>query len=305
MGILFPGDELTFASQLAPVEIDRERGVRLNEGRWHFLMVGTLQDDGPLLLQLQNLLEHPGLLAGNLSPIVFIDGHDPSANLRHYAEINKIRIPLLTLHDIDSDILADLQIRDHERRFVLLDPTLEVIFHADFMKPKDLRLLINRHFGASERESQSSNTTLAHSSYFLPARVEALPGVEQNFGTRSSLFLVVTSTCISCSLNNRIDQLAIYEDFLQNEARAKNLTPALLFSSTFVREELVAHLEDLEIEIPAYSAGWLKGIEERHSQEPVVDWDMGVVETDALGRVTFISGWDEYIDALNETIAPR
>lgn len=282
------------------IETDGEVALSLSPGSWYLFLIGTVEQDGKLIKRLQGLLETPRLRTGNLIPVVLMDGEEEV--LSEYSQKNSISIDLLPLHQISPEALTNLGVYDHRRRYFLISPDLTIHFYSEFMKPRDLTLLLEKHFRTRTVDDQ--NLPLVPGDRFPD--VHLIPvGLHQRDLDRSSgnIWIIFTSTCISCALQTHLHELAERQGTLSTLADAIGRKCGVIFSPSFDLRDVFLRIEAEGLYLPTFVAMTeLTGIEDSYSQQPLHGWDIVVIETDQAGEVQLLQPLNAFIDSHAEFI---
>jgi hypothetical protein len=297
-GIFTTNRDLRYGAQVRECQLEAPgvESFHFRKGMWYFVVVGTLEENGSFLNYLETLLASPRIQTGNLKPLALIDGHDEAVNIQQYVKANNLSYAVMPLHDIRTAALTGLGITNHGKRFFFLDPDLRTVFHSEFMKPKDLRLLMEKYFGSPSTSIDVSPIRIGDSMPTLS--VTPVSPHLGDFETRASLLVVFTANCVSCSLDNKLVELALHQDTLKGSASMEGLNLSLIFSPAFVARDISNRVAETGIDIPAFIATELVGIEDPYRQESYHRWDVLIIKVNETGEVTLLASFENFLNAV-------
>lgn len=293
-----PPPELSFGQKMNPIEIVGERGQTLNltAGSWHLLISGS-HKDLQLAEYLSRLMDASQQGTSLLRPFVLID--DEHETVKEFEFRNFLPFPVHALHSFEHQDLVELGLRGHDRAYALISPGLEVVFASEYLQPNDLRLLLEKHLRIVRRRV-SRPLEPGDRLPSVPLSQEAGPveGPGTDGGGRT--WIVFTSQCVTCSLQNQMELLATHQELLGEWSRNRGLSLAVVFSETFDRPDLIAKLDQLKIDrVPIFLAGGpLEGLEDAYLKRSLHGDDVLMVQADREGTVVEIRSFRAWVASL-------
>lgn len=274
------------------IEGDGSERLDLADGRWHLLIVGSISEDSDLIRYTQILLESGRLRNRNLAVAVITrEGRAAAEEFR--AEYG-LRFPLFPFEEHVSEIAHSLSLQFFTRKVVLLDPGLQVVFLTDMIRKRDLRLVLERHLAASEKQPESPVVApLKIGDVFPEVRLIAVDGASSQEGPAT--WVILTSRCTGCALDNYLTSVATAERRLLDRCAAEQVDLKVLFTRHFDRGAVAQRVRALQLQSPAYvAAEELASVEDPYLEEPHEGHDILVVTTDSEERVRRIESFAEY-----------
>ncbi len=290
-GVLGPSRErLHFGARLDAARVVGDGGetLTLAPGHWTVLLSGP-PEDLELAQYLSYLVETSRERSDRLEPLVLIDA--APEKLREFEERNHLAFPLHALGRFLPQDLATLGLTGHRRSYALISPSLRVAFSSTYLRPNDLRLLLEKHLGIARA---SENAPLEPGDAFPVLELSQVAGpaagsVDEG-GRRA--WVVFTSQCVSCSLRNQVGALAGDQALLESYYADRGEALGVIFSNSFDRSDLVAKLRDVGLDaVPVYrSEEPIPGLESAYLRSSLESEDVVVAELSEGGDVVRIDG---------------
>jgi len=289
-GVIDPPPELRFGEHLDATQVVGDEGETLNLSPRHWtLVLSGPPEDLELAQYLSFLMGENREETASLEPIVLID--EGPEKLNEFEWRNFLLFPLHALDTFRHEDLVGLGLRGHQRAYALISPDLDVVFGSTYLKPNDLRLLLEKHLRISPA---GESKTLEPGEAFPTLQLSQVAGPSSEPTSDSSrrTWIVFTSQCVSCSLGNQVKALADDQALLRDYFREKGEVLGVIFSNSFDEAELIDRLEYVGLEaIPAYrSAGPIPGLEDPYLRSSLQGEDVVVAELSDDGEVRQIEG---------------
>ncbi len=272
------------------------RSALLDAGRWRLVVSLSLQYDTDIVEYLGYLIEESPLAP--LALDLLIVAPESAGQVESLQEKTGISLPIATARANHGLLRKVLGLSHYGRRFVLIDPQGQVAFHADFMKPGDLRQLLEKHLTATGRALVTAVVPLAVGDVFSPPELAMLGAATEPAQDEDSarLWLVFTSQCVRCALSSHLLLVSTAESALAEYAATRGLGLRLLFSPRFSATALTNALADLAVAVPALrSRASLASIEDEYRGLSLTGDDVVVIATDSSARVTSVRGLPELV----------
>jgi hypothetical protein len=267
------------------------------DGRWYALLVGSVEDDAPIVHALQAETRSRSAAAGPLTSIVLAT--DTPAVLREYMRRTQPALPIVPVEGNRATMGSALKLEDDRRQILLVNPSREIVFRGSSPKATDVKLLFARFLPSSTREA-ASVAPLGVGDELLSSASDVV-----NLGTERRerpatpvLYILFTGRCTTCALTTYMKMTRSVESEIRRHAAKASLTPALVFTSYFSPPRIREQLTALGFTLAAYRVtSEMPGVEELAQRD---DADVLAIETDANGRVSRMVPLATFIQELVE-----
>jgi hypothetical protein len=291
------GETLSAASMMRAHD---GRELRIDRGRWHLLVVGSVASQGELLRGIQTLQEAAAVPSHVLQTTAFFS--NTSDAIGSFGTANRVTLPIVSLHDQAAAVRRAINLTDYRPRIYLAAPDGRIAFTATYARVSDVRLLMEKHLGVSG--SAESIAALAAGGRFAPdGLLDVRDGVARKLATSTSrLWVVFTAECVTCALESRLLVLRALEDRFEEVARRERRQLALLFSPSFSATAVKQTLDEHAVAASSFIAqAGLAGLEDPYGQRALLPGDTAfVLRVDAANTVESVQPFTQFTAALGK-----
>lgn len=210
----------------------------------------------------------------------------------------KILFPVLSAQKNLNILRKNFKLGDYSRHILLIDPELKVKFSSNFVKEDDIRQILEKHLiGKITYINELQKKELKVGKLFPHIEVidlnsKAKKIISKDFSQARYLWIIFTSSCISCILDNSLSMFSLME----NDLRRKFLNIGLIFSPYFNEEEIIHKVKKLNIQTPVFLAkSELYTIEDLYYKTPYENNDIICIIKDSNNLIENVWTFPELI----------
>jgi hypothetical protein len=269
------------------------RQLRVGSGRWQAIVVGSVENDAPLVHALE--LAEAARAHGDMRVGAVVFATDARPVLLEYVKRAQPLVPICSFQDNYYPTQAMLNLEDTRAQIFLFDPSSKLVFHGGKPRPSDVPLLLQRFLPLPE-------------AVHAPLKLgDALPLTSvlnvrtlqrENAPVPPTLGIVFTGRCTECALETHLGTVKALEAAILRRAKDQNRTPALLFTSYFNPSKLRDRVSALGFTTGAYQIlADVRSVDDLAERDAV---DVLVIEMDKGGRITRLRPLNEFVQDLVE-----
>jgi len=200
-------------------------------------------------------------------------------------------------YPVSTQNVSTVTFEKHDSWVLVVDPEGTIKFSSDFVRPNDMRMLLERYVVGRITYDTSTATTKLRPGDSIPDVATVPIGRDASQGEHLTVnhftgpVIVFSARCSACSLASALEAYAAWEA----TAIPTSSRPTLLFSTKFTRRELEAELAKYEIKaIRRQALEPIPGIEDPYSLDGLFGSDVVVLGTSQDTTVARVESWTDF-----------